>query len=156
MKIRLFVVAACLTVFLCTGLSAQDQTIFAPATKSKLVNFPGLPTCMKGSVQNGDPSKGPSVILGKGLAAGSFISCGGKKRTSTSSPLLESPWNLDWIMCLPHNRSDCLTRYMLDGIATIAELGRSGSSRFRSPAHNTAGSATASTANALRCAALSG
>ena len=68
MKIRLFVVAACLTVFLCTGLRAQDQAIFAPAMKSKLVNFPGLPTCMKGSVQNGDPSKGPTVILGKGLA----------------------------------------------------------------------------------------
>src|SRR5262245_56044726 len=68
MKIRLFVVAACVAVFLSMGLSAQGQAIFAPATKSKLVNFPGLPTCMKGSVQNGDPSKGPSVILGKGLA----------------------------------------------------------------------------------------
>jgi quercetin dioxygenase-like cupin family protein len=68
MTIRVVVVAACMTMVLSTGLSAQGQAIFAPATKSKLVNFPGLPTCMKGSVQNGDPSKGSSVILGKGLA----------------------------------------------------------------------------------------
>jgi mannose-6-phosphate isomerase-like protein (cupin superfamily) len=31
----------------------------------KLMTIPGLPTCAKGSVQSGDPSKGPSVIFAK-------------------------------------------------------------------------------------------
>jgi quercetin dioxygenase-like cupin family protein len=31
----------------------------------KFVNVPGLPTCASASVQNGDPSKGPSFILAK-------------------------------------------------------------------------------------------
>lgn len=66
MKSCLVLAVASLTLLVCTSLRAQDQAVFAPAMKSKPVNFPGLPTCMKGAVQNGDPSKGPSVILGKG------------------------------------------------------------------------------------------
>lgn len=31
----------------------------------KLMTIPGLPTCAKGSVQSGDPTKGPSVIFAK-------------------------------------------------------------------------------------------
>jgi len=31
----------------------------------KFTPLPGLPTCAKGSVQSGDPAKGPSIILGK-------------------------------------------------------------------------------------------
>jgi quercetin dioxygenase-like cupin family protein len=38
-------------------------------TDMKLVSFPGMPTCATGAVVNGDPSKGPSIILSK-LAAG--------------------------------------------------------------------------------------
>lgn len=34
----------------------------------KFVNIPGLPTCTTGSVQNGDPTKGPSFILAKASA----------------------------------------------------------------------------------------
>ncbi len=34
----------------------------------KIVALPGLPTCVTGSVQNGAPSKGPSIILGKMVA----------------------------------------------------------------------------------------
>jgi len=59
--------------------SAQEATPPAAAqpagqnmTEMKFVTFPGLPTCLKGSVQNGDPSKGPSIILGK-LAAGCSV-----------------------------------------------------------------------------------
>ena len=48
---------------------AQDQAVFAAKATSKFVNFPGLPTCMFGSVQSGDPSKGGSVILGKANTA---------------------------------------------------------------------------------------
>src|SRR6266513_682507 len=44
---------------------AEDKMVHAASATSKFVNFPGLPTCMKGSVQNGDPSKGASVILSK-------------------------------------------------------------------------------------------
>jgi len=68
MKRHLFLAVSCLMLFVCSNLRAQDQAVFAPAMKSKFVNFPGLPACMKGSVQSGDPSKGASVILGKGSA----------------------------------------------------------------------------------------
>lgn len=38
----------------------------------KFINFPGFPTCAPGSVQSGDPSKGPSIILAK-LSAGCVV-----------------------------------------------------------------------------------
>ncbi len=38
----------------------------------KVGPVPGLPTCATGSVQNGDPSKGPSIIYAK-MAAGCTI-----------------------------------------------------------------------------------
>ena len=44
---------------------ADDKAVFAARASSKFMNFPGLPTCMTGAVQNGDPSKGASVILAK-------------------------------------------------------------------------------------------
>ena len=31
----------------------------------KFVHFPGLPACSTGSVQNGDPAKGPSIIVAR-------------------------------------------------------------------------------------------
>jgi quercetin dioxygenase-like cupin family protein len=50
------------------SLRAQDHAVYAASATSKFVNMPGLPTCMTGSVQNGDPSKGGSVIFGKATA----------------------------------------------------------------------------------------
>ena len=47
---------------------AADKPSHAASTASKFVNFPGLPTCLKGSVQSGDPSKGGTVILTKSTA----------------------------------------------------------------------------------------
>ena len=41
------------------------KAVYAAGANAKFVNFPGLPTCMTGSVENGDPSKGGSVILVK-------------------------------------------------------------------------------------------
>ena len=35
---------------------AEDKMVHASKANSKFVNFPGLPTCMTGSVQNGDPT----------------------------------------------------------------------------------------------------
>lgn len=45
--------------------SAQDKMMYAGKATSKFVNFPGLPTCMTGSIQKGDPSIGSAVILAK-------------------------------------------------------------------------------------------
>jgi quercetin dioxygenase-like cupin family protein len=38
----------------------------------KFVSFPGLPTCVSGSVQSGDPAQGPSIILAKAAAGCAF------------------------------------------------------------------------------------
>ncbi|HZD30390.1 MAG TPA: cupin domain-containing protein [Candidatus Angelobacter sp.] len=40
-----------------------DTMTYAAAATSKFGNMAGLPTCMTLSVQRGDPSKGPAVIL---------------------------------------------------------------------------------------------
>lgn len=52
---------------LCFSASAQEanQMSYASMKTSKFVNLPVLPSCMPISVQRGDPSKGPSVILAK-------------------------------------------------------------------------------------------
>ena len=48
--------------------SAEDKMVVADKATRKFVNFPGLPTCLMGSVQNGDPSNEASVILAKAPA----------------------------------------------------------------------------------------
>jgi quercetin dioxygenase-like cupin family protein len=51
---------------------AQGQTAGQPEGRNmaamKFVSVPGLPTCAPGSVQSGDPTKGPSIILAKAAA----------------------------------------------------------------------------------------
>jgi len=50
--------------------SADDAKMAHPAAAAKkFVNFPGLPTCVKGSVVNGDPGQGSSVILVKAMSS---------------------------------------------------------------------------------------
>jgi len=68
-------IAACclLSAVLVAGVatrfaSAEDKMVYAGKATSKFVNFPGLPTCMTGSVQHGDPANGASVILAKSTA----------------------------------------------------------------------------------------
>jgi quercetin dioxygenase-like cupin family protein len=51
---------------------AEDKMVYAARSASKFANLPGLPTCMTLSVQDGDPSKGASVILAK-LTAGCVV-----------------------------------------------------------------------------------
>jgi quercetin dioxygenase-like cupin family protein len=68
-----FLIGAVFTAVLVAGsmvqsLRAQDNVVYAASATSKFVNIPGLPTCVTGSVQNGDPSRGGSVIFGKGAA----------------------------------------------------------------------------------------
>ncbi len=72
MRTRQYVFSAvrtALTLALCATLSAQAQdAVHPPGTNiagMKFGPFPGLPTCASGSVQNGDPAKGPSFILAK-------------------------------------------------------------------------------------------
>ena len=51
---------------LARGQEAPSQPIGRNMTEMKFITVPGLPTCAApGSVQSGDPTKGPSVILGK-------------------------------------------------------------------------------------------
>ena len=52
---------------LTSWLIAQDDNTmsYAAAASSKFANLPVLPSCMTLSVQRGDPSKGPSVIIAK-------------------------------------------------------------------------------------------
>jgi quercetin dioxygenase-like cupin family protein len=66
-------IAACFIVLAITvtafhSANADDKMVYAAKATSKFVNFPGLPKCATGSVQNGDPSKGGSVILLKSAA----------------------------------------------------------------------------------------
>jgi quercetin dioxygenase-like cupin family protein len=66
-----------LSLFLFISAPAQGQEPHAkPAGQNvaemKFVTTPGLPTCAQNSVQSGDPTKGPSIILAK-VAAGCTI-----------------------------------------------------------------------------------
>jgi quercetin dioxygenase-like cupin family protein len=44
---------------------SAGQAMGRNTAEMKFVTFPGLPTCSLGSVQSGDPTKGPSIILVK-------------------------------------------------------------------------------------------
>jgi quercetin dioxygenase-like cupin family protein len=54
------------------GQQAGGQPTARNMSEMKFSTVPGLPTCAPGSVQSGDPSKGPSVIIAK-QAAGCSI-----------------------------------------------------------------------------------
>jgi mannose-6-phosphate isomerase-like protein (cupin superfamily) len=45
------------------GQEMTQQAAGRNVTAMKLTTIPGLPTCVKGSVENGDPTKGPSIIF---------------------------------------------------------------------------------------------
>jgi quercetin dioxygenase-like cupin family protein len=63
---------ALLALFSAAGAHAQGTAgpaIGQNMSEMKLSGFPGLPTCTTGAVLNGDPSKGPSIILAKAAAA---------------------------------------------------------------------------------------
>lgn len=64
MRFTLLLVA----VFSLVGISLShgqdaDKVGNVPAASSKFANLPGLPACATLSVQRGDPSKGPAVVL---------------------------------------------------------------------------------------------
>jgi quercetin dioxygenase-like cupin family protein len=48
--------------------AAMAQMAMSPGmnmSEMKFMNLPGMPTCATGAIANGDPTKGPSVILAK-------------------------------------------------------------------------------------------
>jgi quercetin dioxygenase-like cupin family protein len=47
---------------------AEDMGIARKFSENKLGPVPGLPACIAAAVENGDPSKGPSMIVFKGTA----------------------------------------------------------------------------------------
>lgn len=66
-----------LPLILFISASAQGQEMTGKAAgqnvpEMKFTTMPGLPTCATGSVQSGDPGKGPSIILAK-VATGCAI-----------------------------------------------------------------------------------
>jgi mannose-6-phosphate isomerase-like protein (cupin superfamily) len=63
-----------LILLISTAIQAQEMTNKPGqnVTEMTFMNIPGLPTCTVGSVQNGDPTKGPSIIFAK-IDAGCVI-----------------------------------------------------------------------------------
>ena len=61
-------VVACFLVTASLGVAqdAAKASKTAAPVAAKFMEFPGLPKCLVGSVQNGDPMKGAAVILAKG------------------------------------------------------------------------------------------
>ena len=57
-----------LIVCFAISVAAQDSdtSAYVANATSKFVNFPGIPECFVGAVQQGDPSKGDAVLLLKG------------------------------------------------------------------------------------------
>jgi quercetin dioxygenase-like cupin family protein len=67
MRFRTVALAGAALVALSTiqPLAAQEGYVYAPSATSKFGNIPGLPACVTGAVQKGDPAKTASVILAK-------------------------------------------------------------------------------------------
>lgn len=54
------------------GQEVSGQSVGHNVMEMKLIAIPGLPTCSLGSVQSGDPTKGPSIIFAR-IPAGCSI-----------------------------------------------------------------------------------
>lgn len=68
-----FVISVCSILLVATLAAAQEMHPAAHnVSDMKLVPFPGLPTCARGSVASGDPAKGPSIIYAK-MSAGCVV-----------------------------------------------------------------------------------
>ena len=74
---RIWWATSVLSMMLFIAASTQGQEMVGQSsgrnvTAMKLTTIPGLPTCVKGSVQSGDPTKGASIIFAK-IPAGCSI-----------------------------------------------------------------------------------
>ena len=71
---KLWFLTFSLILFISASARGQEMGNSAGQNVSemKFGPLPGLPSCATGSVQNGDPTRGPSIILGKVQAGCSF------------------------------------------------------------------------------------
>ena len=69
---RWFVATLSLILFISAFAFGQQMSGGRNVAAMKLTTIPPLPTCATGSVQNGDPGKGPSIIFAK-IQAGCVI-----------------------------------------------------------------------------------
>jgi len=67
-------IASLLIVFVSYSAQAQapGQATAQNVAEMKFSQFPGMPECATGSVQSGDPAKGPSIIFAKSTPGCSF------------------------------------------------------------------------------------
>ena len=63
MRFTLFLAVFCFVGLSLSQAEDADKVGNVPAASSKFANLPGLPACATISVQRGDPSKGPAVVL---------------------------------------------------------------------------------------------
>jgi mannose-6-phosphate isomerase-like protein (cupin superfamily) len=65
-KLRFWLFSACFSLLVAASAYGQEMTSRGRnVAEMKLTTIPGLPTCAHGSVENGDPTKGPSIIFAK-------------------------------------------------------------------------------------------
>ena len=69
---RLFALLAPLSISTAVQAQVMGAKSGQNVTEMTFTNIPGLPTCTVGSVQNGDPAKGPSIVFAK-IDAGCVI-----------------------------------------------------------------------------------
>ena len=72
MNHRYMILAVALFLSLAGLANGQSHPMGQNLADIKFGPVPGLPTCAPGAVQSGDPTKGPSILIGK-LAAGCAI-----------------------------------------------------------------------------------
>ena len=73
MKHRIgFIASAVLVALAVAGAASAQDAVARNAAEAKFVPFPVMPSCTQGAVEDGDPSKGPSVILAKATAGCNF------------------------------------------------------------------------------------
>ncbi|MGB9465411.1 MAG: cupin domain-containing protein [Candidatus Acidiferrum sp.] len=69
---RMCAFTALLVTFIAATAFGQESPNLAPLSSSKFEALPGLPTCLTGAIQHGDPAKGAAVLVAK-LTAGCTI-----------------------------------------------------------------------------------
>jgi quercetin dioxygenase-like cupin family protein len=60
---KYWLVGSLLVFSIWAAAQESDKPNYMAASTSKFTNFPGVPQCMTGAVQQGDPSKGDAVLL---------------------------------------------------------------------------------------------
>ena len=62
------IIITCLSVAYVHAYAEEDVAVVRKMSENKFTSVPEFPSCLTQAVQNGDPSKGPAVILFKAKA----------------------------------------------------------------------------------------